>query len=574
MADFLSIPKVKRRKEEGWQTLLANIGSFFLVTAAATLLGGSVLLLGKFTRGLVATVPNLPNPTSQLIFFYVAFVSIVITGLHFNEFGRKAINVVDHWTIRILSIVVVGGSDLARGRTWVAIVLYAGVGVATLSAAVSYTFFIVEGTDIGSKTLDIFLGRVPGYSSLPQAILGSVMLTFGVFLSLLPTAMVLSKSWWTMVKRPKFNTIDSDQVVAPGSHTKQIVVAHASDLHAFAPEQKAPDDKRLDVAIQCLAKAKADAILMTGDITEDGTHEAWTTLLNIPELTEIKDRIILAPGNHDLNAVHLGVLESIIKVEHPRRTGTHIRALHFLHAANLIMGERTRLVCPYTSAQSTLADVLGRAQDDIECWEAQKPMRRKALAPARLLEKLFPMLVEVPGVDCQFMVWNSVKLNRWPLLNAIGEIDQIQLQRGTTLLGWAGANAPVAHLIHHQVGVPRTLPRALSSAIQRWQRGTAIGMGLQNPADLLDWLAKRTQRSVILHGHHHKFFIIKDKDRKAHIVSAPSITLGVEMSYSKCVQPGPEGRWLELILGIDGPHVDLVNVEVKGINETSITQTT
>lgn len=54
-----------------------------------------------------------------------------------------------------------------------------------------------------------------------------------------------------------------------------------------------------------------------------------------------------------------------------------------------------------------------------------------------------------------YVVWNSVRPNRTPLLNAQGEINDAQLDRGHKLVA-AYASIPLIHIVHHQPSLPTT----------------------------------------------------------------------------------------------------------------------
>lgn len=85
-------------------------------------------------------------------------------------------------------------------------------------------------------------------------------------------------------------------------------------------------------------------------------------------------------------------------------------------------------------------------------------------------------------------------------------------------------------------------------------------MALGQPSNLMNWLARRSQHTVLLHGHHHKFFVIEHDPSMATVISAPSATQGVEESYSNKLKASKSGSWLELSLRVVGPHVRVENV--------------
>jgi hypothetical protein len=159
------------------------------------------------------------------------------------------------------------------------------------------------------------------------------------------------------------------------------------------------------------------AIVISGDVTDAGAVDAWRHLDEVIDNDDVlKDKLILAPGNHDLNIVRPGVLESVFHIGHISRRDASERAKRYLDHANKWMGDRATVVCPFTGAVSTFGQVLQRAHDDLEAWQLrkQKPFH---MTPEELLQRLFPMVVSIRGQDSQeasvlFVVWNSVEMAR------------------------------------------------------------------------------------------------------------------------------------------------------------------
>jgi hypothetical protein len=206
-----------------------------------------------------------------------------------------------------------------------------------------------------------------------------------------------------------------------------------------------------------------------------------------------------------------------------------------------------------------------RAEADLLAWESKK-MHRSSLRPLELLEKLFPMVVSTGRTgELRFMVWNSVWVNRWPWNNAMGEIDDTQLQRAEQVLRNLGPSVPIVHLLHHQIGVPNSRPVYVDRSEHWFRRIFAVGMGLKNAPDLMKWIAKRRQQTVVLHGHRHKYFIAEDTEYAVTVVSAPSASKSVEMSFDERVRAGLPGRWLRVELDVRGPHVALTGATAVAV---------
>ena len=311
------------------------------------------------------------------------------------------------------------------------------------------------------------------------------------------------------------------------------------------------------------------AVVLSGDLTDNGSQEGWDALLKGGAIENFRAKLVLAPGNHDINLVYESVWKSLFRLEGPRRTGANARALRYLRAASAVMGERAWVLCPYSGAFATLQSTMARAAEDLASWnEGLDKPRKASLLPLQLFERLFPMAVAVSNSDgnpqrVRFIVWNSVKQNEWPAFNAIEEVEKDQFERAERLVAWLGADTPLVHVMHHQIGLPPPGSGRRVKGMSAWRRLTTAGMAMQNPGEVLDWLGARTQRTVVLHGHHHKLFMLDSPDAKATIVSAPSMTLGCEESFFNGSEPGPKGRWLKLTLEVIGAETLVRRVDVE-----------
>ncbi len=103
-----------------------------------------------------------------------------------------------------------------------------------------------------------------------------------------------------------------------------------------------------------------DAVLITGDLTDAGRSAEWSELLDAlrahPRLLE---RILILPGNHDLNIVDRA---NPARLDLPTSPNRRLRRLRFLSAADVVQGERVRLI---DRAGSRLGGSLAQALDRI-----------------------------------------------------------------------------------------------------------------------------------------------------------------------------------------------------------------
>ena len=108
-------------------------------------------------------------------------------------------------------------------------------------------------------------------------------------------------------------------------------IAHLSDIHAvgepygFRIESGRSGPRgnvRLEKLLTCLDRVHADnpidAVLITGDLTDAGRSAEWSELLDAlrahPRLLE---RILILPGNHDLNIVDRAIPPASISRQAP-----------------------------------------------------------------------------------------------------------------------------------------------------------------------------------------------------------------------------------------------------------------
>jgi len=416
-------------------------------------------------------------------------------------------------------------------------------------------------------------GTVPVSTAIEAA---GYLLVF-ISVPILSISLAVSKKFRSVLMRPKLVPR------TPGPWTNDAIpetfrIAHLSDLHAMANGQELAEDPRRRVPIEliddlfssALAAPNVDAIVVSGDSTDKGDIDSWKALLSCASVERAADRIVIAPGNHDLNPIEPGFWRSLRSIADRRRTGQNLRALRYLQAANAIMGTRAMIICPYTKRPTTLSRVMERAQPDFAAWSARTSakdrVRKRSLLPRELLEKCFPMHVTVDangaGASPSFLVWNSVSSTAWPLLNAVGDIDDAQVERAANLMRVVNAG-PLVHVMHHQVAQPS--PKTLVSPANRTakDRVTSGWTLLLRASSVIDWIESLGQRTVILHGHKHKYFVADLPGDHVTIVSSPSGTLGCEESFVKGFAQSEVGHWLDIAVSVDGPHLMVRHAEAK-----------
>jgi 3',5'-cyclic AMP phosphodiesterase CpdA len=299
-------------------------------------------------------------------------------------------------------------------------------------------------------------------------------------------------------------------------------IAHLSDIHVVGERygfriesgRAGPrGNERLNRLLALLdvihANNPLDTILVTGDMTDAGRSAEWSELLDaLTAHPQLAERILILPGNHDLNIVDRA---NPARLDLPTSPNRKLRRLRFLSAVDALHGERVRLI-----------DQIGRCLAG-SLSEALKPHRtemakfaevgrpRLSTTLNELWAAVFPMVLPPDRDDgLGIILLNSNADTHFSFTNALGMISVEQV-RGIEI---AAAQYPQACWIialhHHVIEYPK-VAKVLSERI-----GTALVNG--------NWFIRRLQalggRAVLMHGHRHIDWI--GKCAGLMIVSAPS----------------------------------------------------
>jgi hypothetical protein len=299
-------------------------------------------------------------------------------------------------------------------------------------------------------------------------------------------------------------------------------IAHLSDIHAVGERygfriesgRAGPrGNERLDRLLAQLdvihAANPLDAVLITGDLTDAGRSAEWSELLDaLAAYPRLAERIMIVPGNHDLNIVDRSNPARLDLPTSPSRT---LRRLRFLAAADALHGGRVRLV---DQARRRLAGSLSEALKPHLAEIAEFADRGRPWLPTTLNElwvAVFPMVLPPDRADgLGIILLNSNADTHFSFTNALGMISAEQV-KGIEI---AAAQYPQARWIialhHHVIEYPKAA-KVLSERI-----GTALVNG--------NWFVRRLRalehRAVLMHGHRHVDWI--GKCAGLSIVSAPS----------------------------------------------------
>ena len=324
-------------------------------------------------------------------------------------------------------------------------------------------------------------------------------------------------------------------------------VAHLSDLHTVGEHygfriesgRSGPrGNERIKEVFRELhaidAKSPLDAILITGDMTDAGRSAEWAELLDTLALHPgLAERMLMLPGNHDLNVVDRA---NPARLDLPTSPSKRLRELRVLSAMEAIQGHRVRVV-DHSSGRlgPTLSDVVKPYRSQIVEF-ADTGRLLQSMTLAGLWARVFPLVLPPQTEDgLGIMLLNSNAETHFSFTNALGLISSEQV-KGIKI---AMAQYPRARwliaLHHHPVEYPRPT-KALSERI-----GTALVNG--------SWFIRRLRHSAgrlaLLHGHRHVDWI--GECGGLLIISAPSPVMSAtddvaSYFYIQTFTDGPHGR--------------------------------
>jgi hypothetical protein len=324
-------------------------------------------------------------------------------------------------------------------------------------------------------------------------------------------------------------------------------VAHLSDVHVVGERygfriesgRSGPRGnerlKRVLAELEAIhAKAPLDLVLISGDMTDAGTPAEWAEFLDAmsahPNLAE---RVLILPGNHDLNIVDRA---NPARMDLPTSPNRRLRQLRILSAMDELQGGRVRVVeLGRRRLGKSLAEFLEpHLNKMVRFADEAKPLLSYALP--ELWAKVFPLVLPPREEDgLGVILLNSNADTHFSFTNALGMVSAEQV-RGIEIAAKQYPRACwIIGLHHHAVEYPRPA-KALSERI-----GTALING--------NWFVRKMQplagKVILMHGHRHIDWI--GHCAGLVVVSAPSPVMEVtdEKStgfYIHTLAIGTDGR--------------------------------
>ena len=269
----------------------------------------------------------------------------------------------------------------------------------------------------------------------------------------------------------------------PQANDRHWRIAHLSDIHVvgerygFRIESGRSGPRGNEKFRQILTqlqethfRAPLDIVLVTGDVTDAGRSSEWCEFFEALEpFPEIAERLLILPGNHDVNVVDRA---NPARMNLPTSPMKRLRRIRTISALAAIQGERVRIIDPETGRiGGTLSEAIEPRRREIEAF-ADKGSIRLSLPLADLWANIFPMILPpVTDDGLGVIILNSNAETHFSFSNALGLISTEQ----TKAIDAVTTQFPLAQWIvalhHHLVEYPKPA-KALSKRV-----GTALVNG-------------------------------------------------------------------------------------------------
>jgi 3',5'-cyclic AMP phosphodiesterase CpdA len=309
-------------------------------------------------------------------------------------------------------------------------------------------------------------------------------------------------------------------------------VAHLSDIHQVGEQygfriesgRSGPRGNNRFASIMDRIEAvhhdrPLDIVLISGDMTDAGRATEWAEFLDVVQRhPTLAERMIVLPGNHDLNIVDR---LNPARLDLPFSPGKRLRQMRALSAIVTVQGHRVRVLDPASGRfDRTLTQALASHRQRIAGFVDAGSLRLSA-GLGRLWDDLFPMVLSPITADgLGVAILNSNAEAHFSFTNALGMVSVEQARRLAAAVEQFPRACWIVALHHHLVEYPMSVA-AFSERV-----GTALING--------SWFVRKLRsvapRAVVMHGHRHIDWI--GVCGKLKIISAPSPVMGVKNDAS------------------------------------------
>jgi hypothetical protein len=310
-----------------------------------------------------------------------------------------------------------------------------------------------------------------------------------------------------------------------GARTWRIV--HLSDIHVVGerygfrlesgrsgPRGNDRLRRLLDQLEAIDAKRPFDTILITGDMTDAGISSEWAEVLDaLAAHPLLQRRVLMLPGNHDLNIVDRA---NPARMDLPTSPDRRLRQLRTLSAMNAVHGDRVRVVDRVNGRLGgTLAEFLKQHRAAIARFaDVARPIVSKEIP--ELWANAFPLIVPPDDqAGLGIILLNSNADTHFSFTNALGMVSAEQMRAFDIACAEYPRAAWIVALHHHLMEYPWAAK----------QLSMRIGTALINGNWFVRSLKPLTGRAVLMHGHRHVDWI--GECAGLPIVSAPSPVMEV-----------------------------------------------
>jgi hypothetical protein len=321
-------------------------------------------------------------------------------------------------------------------------------------------------------------------------------------------------------------------------------VAHLSDLHVvgerygFRIESGRGGPRGNERLGRVMARLKAidtahplDLVLVTGDMTDAGRATEWAEFFDaVTRHPSLAARMIVLPGNHDLNIVDRA---NPARLDLPFSPTKRLRQMRTLSGMAALQGDRVRVDGAGKPAP-TLNEALAPHRLRIAAFAESGGLRRAA-GLGRVFDDQFPMILP-PDTQDGFgvAILNSNAETHFSFTNALGFVSVEQTRRLTAAISKFPKASWLIALHHHLMEYP--MPVAAFSE--------RIGTALVNGSWFVRKLRPLGARIVVMHGHRHIDWI--GACGAVRIVSAPSPVMKATDDasthfYIHTLAAGPDG---------------------------------
>ena len=304
-------------------------------------------------------------------------------------------------------------------------------------------------------------------------------------------------------------------------------IAHLSDIHVVGERygrriesgRSGPSGnerlKRLLKQLEALdAKDPLDTILITGDMTDAGISTEWAQVLDaLAAHPSFVGRVLMLPGNHDLNIVDRA---NPARMDLPTSPNRPLRQIRCLSAMNAVQGRHVRVIDRTEDCiGGTLEEALRPHETALERFaDIARPILSKEI-PA-VWARVFPMVVPPAKKNgLGIVLLNSNADTHFSFTNALGMVSAEQML-GVEIAAAEYPEACWVIALHHHVVEYPWAAKALSER---------IGTSLINGNWFVRSLRPLSDRAVLMHGHRHLDWIGQIAGLR--IISAPSPVMEV-----------------------------------------------